>query len=244
MTHLGSSWCYVAAALAAPLLACSAPSDRASDERFVSRLDPSGRSWFPESELSPVPQKSPWMVIYEVTRYPLADGPTPEQQAAADDLVRRSREAAERNGWFDLLKGLSDGYRPAVGDDTHYAHDEYLSDAAVLDPERPEYLMYHHGKKGKVLTGFMYLVSKPAEEGVQIGGPLTIWHYHVWTRPHCLRKGLIAEGVANERGECAVGRPMNRSAEMIHVWLVDHPKGPFATQMNLPREVIEALDGA
>ena len=102
--------------------------------------------------------------------------------------------------------------------------------------------MYHNGKKGKVLTGFMYLVSQRRDAGPQVGGPLTIWHYHVWSKPHCMREGLISEGVIGPKGGCAAGIPMNRSPEMLHVWFVDHPKGPFATQMNLPREVIEALD--
>ena len=244
MTTHGRVNLLVAIALAATLLCCSSepPRDEASAERYVSRFDPSGRKWFPESELDPVPQKSPWMVIYEVTRYPHVDGPTPEQQAAADDLVRRSREAAERHGWFDFMKGLADGYRTAVGDQIHYSNDAFLTDGLVLDPDRPEYLMYYNSDQGTRLTGLMSLVSRPDEAGPQIGGPLTIWHYHVWTKTHCMRHGLIAEGVANERGECAAGRPMNRSPEMIHVWFVDHPKGPFASAMDLARELVETMD--
>jgi hypothetical protein len=223
------------------LVACSDAPEAPSDERHVSLLSPEGRAWFPETELDPTPQKSPWMVIYEVTRYPKGGSPSAEQRAAAEDLLRRSREAAERNGWFDLLGGLADGYWPATGDQTHYSNYAYLTDGVVLDPERPEYLMYHNGPKGKVLTGFMFLVSKPRDVGSQIGGPLTVWHYHIWSKPHCMREGLISEGVIGPQG-CAVGTPLNRSPEMLHVWLVDHPKGPFATQMNLPREVIEAID--
>ena len=42
-------------------------------------------------------------------------------------------------------------------------------------------------------------------------------------------------------GRCARGFSIDRSGEMVHVWLLDHPDGSFATGMSLPPETIEAL---
>lgn len=237
-----------AVVLSAALVDCSSEEPAPSTvfptrDRYVSMYLPAGgwdRRWIPESRLSPEPQKSPWMVIYEVTRYPGAE-PTPAQRSAADELAERSLESARRHAWFEFLSGLADGYRLAVGDDTHYANEEYILDDRILDPDRPEFLMYYETEQGKKLTGFMYYARKLREEGPQIGGPLTIWHYHVWTRAHCLRQGLVATGVVDARGRCAAGRATHRSPEMLHVWFVDHPDGPFGTPMRLPTEVIDGL---
>jgi hypothetical protein len=71
----------------------------------------------------------------------------------------------------------------------------------VLDPARPEGLLYgrtdHHGL---VLIGAFYLME-PGEHGPQPGGCLTTWHTH------------------NGNG-----------IEMLHVWTVDMPGGPFANE--------------
>lgn len=65
--------------------------------------------------------------------------------------------------------------------------------------------------------------------GPQVGGPLTLWHYHVWFRPKCLRGGLLSTGEG--RNGCRDGEPSHRSPEMLHLWFLDHPMGRFATTM-------------
>ena len=65
-------------------------------------------------------------------------------------------------------------------------------------------------------------------------GATSIWHWHVWTRAGCLLDGLLTVGVVDKTGRCERGIPRHRSAEMIHVWLVDHLDGPFATNMTIP----------
>ncbi len=235
-----------AAWLAGLALACSPGEERASaptQERYVSRLTPEGpegRRWRPESQLPARPQASPWMVIYEVTRFPEAEA-TREQRRRAQDFAEACREAALRHGWHEYLKGRAAGYRPAIGDDTHYENREYILDDHILDPDRPEFLMYYETESGRKLAGVMFYVAKPLDEGPQLGGPETLWHYHVWSRPHCLEKGLIAAGVADGELRCRVGQPTHRSPEMLHVWFVDHPQGPFGTAMKLPRGLVEQL---
>ena len=178
--------------------------------------------------------------IYELTRYPDAT-PNPEQQARADELLRHSLEAAQRNGWFDYEQGLAAGFhlKPTL-DVLHYAHDDFLRDDRLLDPERPEFLMYYDTPNGKKLAGVMDLARTLVESGPQIGGPLTIWHYHIWAKPMCWEAG-IPIGEPDRYGACAEGVFSIRSPEMIHVWFMDHPQGPFATAMTLTPDLIEQL---
>ncbi len=39
-------------------------------------------------------------------------------------------------------------------------------------------------------------------------------------------------------GVCEKGVKMHRSSEMMHVWLIHHPEGPFATTMRLGKKVL------
>ena len=78
------------------------------------------------------------------------------------------------------------------------------------------------------------------QEGLQIGGPLTRWHYHLWATPSCILKGRVSVG-RPENGKCVEGEPSQKSPEMLHVWLVDHPDGRFASKMSLPRSLIQSL---
>lgn len=199
------------------------------------------RAWFPEADFSPEPQKAPYMVMYEVSRYPFTPKPTPEQQQAADELMARSVEAAKKNGWFDFDTAMADGYELLYGDSVHYASREFITDGRTLDSERPEFLMFYDTDHGKKLVGYMFLVSAPAERGPEVGGPATVWHYHIWAEKRCLLDGLMIVGDPGPDGECAEGVATHQSPEMMHVWFIDHPQGPFATKMRLPDWVLNDL---
>jgi hypothetical protein len=182
------------------------------------------------------------MRVFEVTQFPYAKA-TPEQIAAADDLRRASHRAAAQHGWYDFDNGRAAGYELMFSDEVHYVNREFAFDDAVLDPQRPEFLMYYDTAYGKRLVGFMFYVARLRDRGEQIGGPLTTWHFHVWNSPQCLVKGLLAVAVPNRSGECMPGRglPLLRSPEMLHVCLIDHPEGPFATRMRIDPDVLAAL---
>jgi hypothetical protein len=49
-------------------------------------------------------------------------------------------------------------------------------------------------------------------------------------------KGLLPGADGDE--VCARGNLMYRGREMLHVWLIRHPTGPFGTQMFIPREIV------
>ncbi len=181
------------------------------------------------------------MLMYEVTQFPFTPKPNAEQQKAADELAAAAQAAAEKNGWFEFDKAMADGFELLYGDSVHYAHPEFITDGRTLDPERPEFLMFYDTDNGKKLVGYMFLVSSPEERGPQIGGPATVWHYHVWAEPRCLHEGLLIVGDLDQAGSCEKGTPTQRSPEMIHVWFVDHPDGRFATKMRLPDWLLKEL---
>jgi len=161
--------------------------------------------------------------------------PTLEQQAWADDFYRRSLQAAKDNGWFEFDQAKADGFVKMWKDKAHYQHEGNVFDDTILDPDRPEFLMYKDAPEGKLLIGFMYLVRTLEEEGPKLGGPLARWHYHPW-EPFgmCALDGILPVGKPDESGVCSEGEHVTRSAEMLHVYFVDHPLGVFADGMIFP----------
>jgi len=192
--------------------------------------------WRPESEVPRGEVTTKGMTVWEVSEYPPGALPTPDQRSAAEDLVERCYAAARRHGWHRYDRGLADGYRKI--DSYHYRNDELMIDEDVVDPDRPEALMYYPTSDGEQhLTGFMFYARSREARGPQIGGPLTIWHYHSWHRPQCVVGGLSVNWSVN--GKCEKGVPSQYSGEMMHVWLIDHPEGPFATPMFLSYDHLE-----
>lgn len=212
-------------------------------DRHARRLAPriGFGDWQHESRIPAEPQETPAMVIWEVSRFSPGGEPSPEQKRFSEDLVARSFAAAEKNGWMDFEKGTRAGYIKLFGDRHHYVNKEYILDDAILDPERPEFLMYYDRPEGKKLVGFMFLARKPDEKGPQVGGPRTVWHYHIWADKICLLNGLMVVGLPDEEGACTQGNPGHRSPEMMHIWLVDHPSGPFGTEMRIDPNLLGKL---
>ena len=202
--------------------------------RYARLVLPEIRNWKMESDVKL--QGSPLMVIWEVSDYAPGTEPTGEQKRAADDLVARCYESALRNGWSDYEKGLADGYELLRDDTRHYRKNELLFDDAILDPNRPEVLMYYPTPEGKKLAGFMFQTKERYERGPQLGGPLTVWHYHVFNRLRCVDGAGGSSGFAGSNG-CREGYfGVHRSREMVHVWLIDRTGGPFASGMFVRRD--------
>lgn len=151
--------------------------------------------------------------------------PTAAQQAAADELLRASRATMRR---YDLASvAEADGYRvvhDAGGRLLHYLHDGYARDGRDLDPQRIESLLYVVlPGGGKLLVGGMFTVPK-GQRGEAVGGSLTQWHAH---DDLCLDP---ARGIAITQqpgGGCPPGSAVGTTGEMMHVWALDYPGGPF-----------------
>jgi hypothetical protein len=216
------------------LLACSrdASLERAGggadeSDRWARRFVPYDEAWCGASEIPSKPQNSPHMVIWELSEFAPGTPPTPEQKAAGEAFLEDCYRAALEHGWYDFDQGMADGFRLLFQDRRHYVNDEYVLDGRVLDPDRPEFLMYYGTPQGKRLAGFMFYVSEPGDRGPQFAGNASLWHYHIWKRAKCLLHGLIAVGEADDDGNCEKGVVTHRSPEMMHVWLLDLPTGSF-----------------
>jgi hypothetical protein len=170
--------------------------------------------------------------LVEVSAVPPGATAEPAQRASADELaaaVKRAtaryarREDAERAG-FEPWRGI---------DEFHFVNLAHVTDGAQLDPERPEFLMYDHDGR---LVAAMFLPPERGAHGDQLGGPLTVWHYHPWPGRTCWSHGgMLPGGATPDRtsGTCPDGMEAHdRSPEMLHVWVVDHPTGPFSSNMS------------
>ena len=143
------------------------------------------------------------------------ESPTLEQQEAADKLAAETKASIAK--YVDLSVSEADGYQPSSPSwrpITHYLNPAYQRDGELLDPDRPEALVYANTSEGTILLGAMYVMSEPGDSGPQIGGCLTQWHAHSlqgWETP-----------------------------EMMHVWSIELPSGPFSELR--PRQFVESLE--
>jgi hypothetical protein len=81
----------------------------------------------------------------------------------------------------------------------HYINPDEVQSPAVLDPNRPEGIIY----EGHRVIGAVFIMPRVEDTGPRIAGCLTGWHRHV----------------------DADGQP---TPEAMHVWIVDRPGGPFS----------------
>ena len=164
------------------------------------------------------------------------DHVTPQQEQWAEAFHQRSLAAALKNGWFDIERARAQGFQTDRVNRTHYPNLQNMFDDVILDPERPEWLIYNDlPGGGKVLMGFMFFTRELNEVGPTPGGPLAQWHFHPYDKPRCAIKGLWTVANPNDAGQCAEGIPVMRTPEMFHVWFIDHPLGRF-TEMNIVPE--------
>lgn len=152
---------------------------------------------------------------------------TSAELEAAARLVADTKAAAVR--FEDIDAALAEGYyqvAPPRNGLAHYMNTSYNRDGRILDPERPESLIYLRMTNGGWrLVGVMYRMPSPDEPGPRVGGPLTAWHAH---DNLCTANGRVVGVVVN--GECTKGT-FSKTPEMLHVWLVENPDGVFSDEM-------------
>jgi hypothetical protein len=113
-----------------------------------------------------------------------------------------------------------------VGLDHHAGNPAYEHDGRILDPERPESIIYAAGPHGPVLMGAMFTMEGLGQPGPRIGGPLTVWHAHEHVCLSFVPPGLA--GILSPLGGCPVGSlDFPITGEMIHVWTVPGAPQPF-----------------
>ena len=153
--------------------------------------------------------------------------PTAAESTAAEGLLIATRAAIAR--YADPSVAAKAGYHVdgMRGIDFHANNPTYEHDGRVLDPERPETLVYAVAPDGHpVLLGALFVMPDASTPGPTIGGPLTVWHAH---EDICFSLlPLTLTGVLSPLGTCPIGSlTMPVTAEMMHVWTVPGAPTPF-----------------
>lgn len=151
--------------------------------------------------------------------------PTAAQENGADQLARATKQATKQ--YENLSAALAAGYklpRVSKGLDVHLENPEYKKDGRVLDPSRPEMLVYAIDDRGATLLGVVYVLERAGVAGPMPGGPITRWHAHNL----CLTALPPGFGVVSPFGGCPALSIAVTTPEMMHVWVVPDPAGPFA----------------
>jgi hypothetical protein len=160
---------------------------------------------------------------------------TADERARAEALWKASAANAER--WRDPEAAEAAGFR--FRDDEagpgrpvrflHMPNPSWRTDGRVLDPARPETLVYWTGPGGRLtLVGVMYTAARGAS-GPAVGGPITRWHDHESCRDPATRAKLGRP----VDGACPDGQVFRRSGEMMHVWFTDDLTTAFARRAPL-----------
>ena len=105
-----------------------------------------------------------------------------------------------------------------------------MSDGRVLDPARPEGLLYAFTTRGPVVVAAVYLMNRAGEPGRAVGGCMTRWHRHDNLCSSDPAQGLIT-GVRAKSGRCPPGQVPWAAPPMLHTWVIDTP-GPFASHVS------------
>ncbi len=158
---------------------------------------------------------------------PPSNVPTAADRTAA--LQFASTTWADSARFQDANVALTAGYRPSTPEATqvHYENKAYESGnkRPVLDPNRPQGLVFARTPKGPVLLGAMFVLADQNQRGNDFNGAATGWHLH----PNvCLSPvSMTLSGILTPYGNCPPLSFAIISNPMLHVWRPDMPNGPY-----------------
>ena len=161
---------------------------------------------------------------------PVAAVATPEERAAAAQLLAATRASIAR--YQDPAVAIAAGYKPgpASSADPLRHFENQANRNAILDPNRPQALVYAQTPRGLQLIGAMYQMPRVGQWGPDPGGPLTQWHQHEGI---CFSPFGIEFSFETPFWTCPVGSTSITTAPMLHVWIIDNGKnGPFAADLD------------
>jgi hypothetical protein len=108
--------------------------------------------------------------------------------------------------------------------------ENHANAAAILDPMRPQALVYARTTHGLKLIGAMFQMPRAGQWGPDPGGPLTQWHQHEGI---CFTPLGFELSFATPFWSCPLGAIIVTTPPMLHVWIVDNGKfGPFAADLD------------
>jgi hypothetical protein len=162
-------------------------------------------------------------------------GVTSAEQHFAEHLLRETIRVLPH--WSDVATARADGFT-SIGDavkggDEHWVHWNWVEDNTILDPHRPESLVYHVDKNGaRRLEAAMYMLPMRyrLDSLPDFGGALMQFHSHDdlcfsdATRPRFVRLAYLSNGIE----ACPGSLTLKFTNAMVHVWIRPNRCGPFA----------------
>jgi hypothetical protein len=158
-------------------------------------------------------------------------GVTPAELQRAENLIASTIKDLKR--FQTPAQAYAAGYR-SIGDvlsgDEHYVNWSYINDGHILDPTRPESVVYENRNGHQTAVAAMYQLPFGSRftDVPDVGGALTQWHVH---RNLCLTNDpqqKVLAGITSLNGACPPGTSKAGNTPMLHVWVVPNPCGPFA----------------
>ncbi|HEY5171404.1 MAG TPA: hypothetical protein VIK54_06725 [Acidimicrobiia bacterium] len=158
-------------------------------------------------------------------------GVTPAEQVKAENLLRTTILDIQK--WSDVARAKADGF-VSIGDGfggtEHYVHWDWINDRVILDPSRPESLVYRVQPDGaRILVAVMFILPKQytLDNTPDIGGNLTQFHVH---NNLCFSDSTAPQfrRFARLDGTCIAPLVKLLTTPMIHVWIRPNRCGPFA----------------
>jgi hypothetical protein len=175
-------------------------------------------------------------LAHHLLQYPDLTLATRRQRGAAERLLARIRAATAR--WSTVKSAATSGFdthlaRRDPGDEgvgyLHAEHRRYSADNHILDPSRPESLIYatEPGRQPR-LVGAMFSVPRGVL-GPTPGGAIDRWHSHIVCRRGD-KRGLAPLA----SGTCPSGSRLTQGSEMLHVWFTSDLRSAFAVHAPVP----------
>ncbi len=152
---------------------------------------------------------------------------TPEQLQAASEFYARVKEASAK--YEDIQRAMADGYVQVTPDlpgiAAHFHHGGHSNDGQLMNPEKPETLLYSKRMDGTWrLVGLMFTSEKASDTPPAFFGPLDVWHRH---ENLCFTAGAQVS-VKPSASACVGGVFLKTTAWMLHVWTAPGSEGVFA----------------
>jgi hypothetical protein len=153
--------------------------------------------------------------------------PTAADRQAAYQFATRTWSDISR--YQDATVARAAGYKPTTaeaGGTVHYENKAYEGDRRpIMDPTRPQGLVYANTARGPVLLGVMFVLPKAGQRGNDFNGAVGGWHEHpnVCVSP----VSFSLSGLLTPFGSCPPLSFAITTTPMLHVWRPDMPNGPY-----------------